>query len=115
MPFSRLTALFFVVCRSPGVGFDGTLFFTPPGAGWWSYPPLSSIQFSPSGGQDAWIFLIHLTGISSLLGAINFYATILNMRSPGMSWGRIPLFVWAILAYAVLLISALPVGSPAVT
>ncbi len=90
-------------------------FFHPPEAGWWSYPPLSSIRYSPSGGQDAWIFLIHITGISSLLGAINFYATIVNMRAPGMSWGRLPLFIWGILVYAVLLIIALPVVAAAVT
>ena len=70
---------------------------------------------SPSGGVDAWIFLIHLTGISSLVGAINFYATIANMRAPGMGWGRLPLFVWAILIYAILLILALPVIAGAVT
>ena len=67
------------------------------------------------GGVDAWIFLIHLTGLSSLVGAINFYATIANMRAPGMGWGRLPLFVWAILIYAILLILALPVIAGAVT
>jgi len=115
MAFPRLNALSFWLLLTAGIVFYCTLFFNPPEAGWWSYPPLSSIQFSPSGGQDAWIFLIHLTGISSLLGAINFYATILNMRAPGMSWGRLPLFVWAILVYAVLLIIALPVVAGAVT
>ena len=69
----------------------------------------------PTGGVDAWIFLIHLTGLSSLVGAINFYATIANMRAPGMGWGRLPLFVWAILTYAILLILALPVIAGAVT
>ena len=95
--------------------FYASLFWHPPEAGWWSYPPLSSIQYSPSGGQDAWIFLIHLTGISSLVGAINFYVTIVNMRAPGMSWGRMPLFIWSVLIYAVLLIIALPVVAAAVT
>ena len=65
--------------------------------------------YSRDGGVDAWIFLIHLTGSRSLLGAINFYATIANMRAPGMGWGRLPLFVWTILVYAILLILALPV------
>ena len=115
MAFPRLNALSFWLLLFGGVVFYCTLFFHPPEAGWWSYPPLSSIQFSPSGGQDAWIFLIHLTGISSLLGAINFYATIVNMRAPGMSWGRMPLFVWTILVYAILLIIALPVVAAAVT
>jgi cytochrome c oxidase subunit I len=115
MAFPRLNALSFWLLLTGGIVFYCTLFFNPPEAGWWSYPPLSSIQFSPSGGQDAWIFLIHLTGISSLLGAINFYATIVNMRAPGMSWGRIPLFIWSILVYAILLIIALPVVGAAVT
>jgi cytochrome c oxidase subunit 1 len=115
MAFPRLNAMSFWLLLFGGIVFYCTLFFNPPEAGWWSYPPLSSIQFSPSGGQDAWIFLIHLTGISSLLGAVNFYATIVNMRAPGMSWGRLPLFIWAILIYSFLLIIALPVVAAAVT
>src|ERR1700733_290560 len=90
MAFPRLNALSFWLLLAGGIVFYATLFYHPPEAGWGSYPPLSSIQYSPSGGQDAWIFLIHLTGISSLLGAINFYVTIVNMRAPGMTWGRLP-------------------------
>jgi cytochrome c oxidase subunit 1 len=115
MAFPRLNALSFWLLALGGIVFYMTLFWKPPEAGWWSYPPLSSIQYSTSGGQDAWIFLIHLTGISSLVGAINFYVTIVNMRAPGMTWGRMPLFVWSILIYAVLLIIALPVIAAAVT
>ena len=115
MAFPRLNALSFWLLLFGGVVFYASLFYHPAEAGWWSYPPLSSIQYSPSGGQDAWIFLIHITGISSLLGAINFYATIVNMRAPGMSWGRLPLFVWTILVYAILLIIALPAIAAAVT
>src|SRR5579863_2430328 len=102
MAFPRLNALSFWLLAFGGVVFYATLFFQPPEAGWWSYPPLSSALYSPSGGQDAWIFLIHITGISSLVGAINFYATIVNMRAPGMTWGRLPLFVWSLLVYALL-------------
>src|SRR5579875_3148620 len=115
MAFPRLNALSYWLLLAGGIVFYATLFWHPPEAGWWSYPPLSSIQYSPSGGQDAWIFLIHLTGISSLVGAINFYVTIVNMRAPGMSWGRLPLFIWTILVYAVLLIIALPPVAAAVT
>jgi len=69
-------------------------------AGWDPHrQPSEEIAYTPSGGQDAWIYLIHLTGLSSLLGAINFYATIANMRAPGMSWGRLPLFIWGVLVY----------------
>jgi cytochrome c oxidase subunit I len=115
MAFPRLNALSFWLLAFGGVVFYATLFYHPPDAGWWSYPPLSETLFSPSGGQDAWIFLIHLTGISSILGAINFYVTIVNMRAPGMSWNRLPLFVWSLLVYAILLILALPVVAAAVT
>ncbi len=115
MAFPRLNALSFWLLALGGVVFYATLFWKPPDAGWWSYPPLSETLYSPSGGQDAWIFLIHITGISSLVGAVNFYATIVNMRAPGMTWGRLPLFVWTLLVYALLLIIALPVIAAAVT
>jgi cytochrome c oxidase subunit 1 len=115
MAFPRLNALSFWLLALGGIVFYLTLFWKPPDAGWWSYPPLSESLYSPSGGQDAWIFLIHITGISSLVGAINFYATIVNMRAPGMTWGRLPLFVWTLLVYALLLIIALPVVAAAVT
>jgi cytochrome c oxidase subunit I len=115
MAFPRLNALSFWLLAFGGLVFYATIFYHPPDAGWWSYPPLSSIQFSPSGGQDAWIFLIHLTGISSIVGGINFYVTIVNMRAPGMSWGRLPLFVWSIFIYAILIIIAMPEIAAAVT
>ncbi|HEY6780248.1 MAG TPA: cytochrome c oxidase subunit I [Thermoleophilaceae bacterium] len=115
MAFPRLNALSFWLLLFGGMAFYASFFFEPPQAGWTMYPPLSDDAFSPSGGVDAWIFLIHLTGISSLVGAINFVATIHNMRAPGMSWGRMPLFVWTILVYSYLLIVALPAIAAAVT
>jgi cytochrome c oxidase subunit I len=78
-------------------------------AGWYSYPPLSEETFSPGTGQDLWILSLHLVAISSLLGAINFICTIHNMRAPGMSWMRLPLFVWTIEIYSLLLVLVLPV------
>jgi cytochrome c oxidase subunit 1 len=78
-------------------------------AGWYSYPPLSEKAFSPGSGQDLWILSLHLVALSGLLGAINFVCTIHNMRAPGMSWMRIPLFVWSIEVYSILLILVLPV------
>jgi cytochrome c oxidase subunit 1 len=78
-------------------------------SGWYSYPPVSEKFFSPGSGQDLWILSLHLVAISSLLGAINFICTIHNMRAPGMSWMRIPLFVWAIEVYSFLLVIVLPV------
>src|SRR6266568_3723228 len=78
-------------------------------AGWYSYPPLSEKAFSPGSGQDLWILSLHLVALSGLLGAINFICTIHNMRAPGMSWMRVPLFVWSIAVYSVLLLAVLPV------
>jgi len=92
-------------------------FFAAGGAarsGWTAYTPLSR-DYGPGSGQDLWILGIHLTSLSSLAGAINFLVTIHNMRAPGMTWMRIPLFVWAVEAYSVLLVLALPTISAAVT
>jgi cytochrome c oxidase subunit I len=113
--FPRLNALSFWLLLFGGIAFYTSIFFETPQAGWTSYTPLSDDAFLPGGGVDAWIFLIHLTGLSSLLGAINFTATIHNMRAPGMSWGRLPLFVWSILVYSYLLILTLPSVAAAVT
>ena len=115
MAFPRLNALSFWLLLFGGLAFYASIFFEPPQAGWTMYPPLSDDAFSPGGGVDAWIFLIHLTGVSSIIGAINFVATIHNMRAPGMGWGRMPLFIWTILIYSYLLIAALPAVAAAVT
>jgi cytochrome c oxidase subunit I len=115
MAFPRLNALSFWLLLLGGLAFYASIFFEPPQAGWTMYPPLSDDAFSPGGGVDAWIFLIHLTGLSSIVGAINFIATIHNMRAPGMSWGRMPLFIWSILVYSYLLVAALPAVAAAVT
>src|SRR5213596_3140462 len=115
MAFPKLNALSFWLLAAGGLVFYGSLFFSPPECGWTCYAPLNQTQYLPSHGVDAWIFLIHLTGVSSLMGAINLYATIVNMRAPGMGWGRLPLFVWAVLVYSILLILALPVVAGAVT
>ncbi|HEV2771855.1 MAG TPA: cytochrome c oxidase subunit I [Thermoleophilaceae bacterium] len=115
MAFPRLNALSLWLFVFGGIVFYVSLFFTPPQAGWTSYTPLSDDAFLPTGGIDAWIFLIHLTGLSSLLGAINFVATIHNMRARGMGFGRMPLFVWTILVYSYLLIAALPSVAAAAT
>src|SRR5262249_54774103 len=79
-------------------------------AGWYSYPPLSEKFYSPGHGQDLWILSLHLVALSSIFGAINFICTIHNLRAAGMSWMRIPLFVWAIQVCSILvLLPTLPV------
>jgi cytochrome c oxidase subunit 1 len=90
-----------------GAVLYGSIFFQAPEAGWTSYTPLSSATFTPGHGIDAWILGLHLAGLSSILGAINFIVTIHNMRAPGMSLSRMPLFVWTILIYSYMIILAI--------
>ncbi|TML45412.1 MAG: cytochrome c oxidase subunit I [Actinobacteria bacterium] len=109
MAFPRLNALSYWLYLLGGLVLMSSFFAVhgPARAGWYSYPPLSEKFFSPGHGQDLWILSIHLTSISSIIGAINFIVTIHNMRAPGMSWMRLPLFVWAIEIYAILILIAL--------
>lgn len=85
------------------------------GTGWTVYPPLSGIQSHSGPSVDLAIFSLHLTSISSLLGSINFIVTIFNMRTLGMTMSKLPLFVWAVLFTAILLLMTLPVLSAGIT
>jgi cytochrome c oxidase subunit 1 len=90
-------------------------FFVPggaPAAGWTIYAPLST-QMGP--GMDLGIFALHIMGASSIMGSINIVTTILNMRAPGMTLMKMPLFVWTWLITAYLLIAVMPVLAGAIT
>ncbi len=116
MAFPRLNALSYWLFVLGGVVLYLS-FFAKGGAaenGWTSYVPLSTLH-SKGNGQDLWILAIHTLSIASLMGAINFVVTIHNMRATGMSWTRVPLFVWSILTYGWMLILVLPTLSAGLT
>jgi cytochrome c oxidase subunit 1 len=85
------------------------------GTGWTLYPPLSGLQSHSGPAVDLLIFSLHLSGISSMLGSMNFITTILNMRAPGIRLHKLALFGWAIMVTAVLLLLTLPVLAGGVT
>ena len=80
-----------------------------PNGGWFGYAPQTSIVFSPGRNIDFWIFGLQLLGISSTVGAVNFVVTIINLRAPGMTMMRMPLFVWMTLVTVFLLLFAMPI------
>jgi cytochrome c oxidase subunit I len=117
MAFPKLNALSYWLFLLGGIVLYSSFFANggASGAGWTGYPPLSETEFSPGNGVDLWILSLHLLTLSSLAGVINFTVTILNMRTRGMTFMRMPLFIWAILTYSILLILILPVLSGGLT
>ncbi|MDY0330889.1 MAG: cytochrome c oxidase subunit I [Thiomonas sp.] len=114
MAFPRLNNLSFWLLV-PAAILGVAAFLVPggaPGVGWTLYPPLSLQQGM---GMDLIIFTVHLLGASSILGSINIIVTILNMRAPGMTLMKMPLFCWAWLITGYLLIAVMPVLAGAVT
>ena len=115
MAFPRLNAMSYWLFLFGGIVLLLS-FFAAGGAargGWTSYPPNS--VYSEGNGQDLWILGLHILTVASLAGAINFVVTIHNLRARGMSWTRLPLFVWTIEVYALLLIVVLPTLSAGLT
>lgn len=78
-------------------------------AGWLAYPPLSGIEYSPDEGVDYWIWAVQIAGVGSTMSGINFLITILKMRCPGMTWMKMPIFIWSALCTSILVIFAFPI------
>ncbi len=114
MAFARMNNLSFWLLIPAGTMLAGS-FFVPggaPAAGWTLYAPLT-LQMGPS--MDMAIFALHILGASSIMGSINIVVTILNMRAPGMTLMKMPLFCWTWLITAYLLIAVMPVLAGAIT
>jgi cytochrome c oxidase subunit I+III len=109
LPFPRLSAYAFWAYLVGGTAFFASLFFdVAPRGGWFMYPPLTGERFSPGVSADFWLLGIGFIEISAIAGAIEIIVGVLRTRSPGMTLGRIPVFAWAMLVFATIIVFAFP-------
>ena len=108
MAFPRLNAIAFWIIPPAGLLLLSSFLVGAPGAGWTSYPPLSTMSAGKA-GEAIWIMSVLLLGTSSILAAVNFIVTIVKMRTPGMGYNQMPLFCWSMLATSALALIATPV------
>ncbi|MBI1736928.1 MAG: cytochrome c oxidase subunit I [Candidatus Rokubacteria bacterium] len=107
--FPRLNTLSYWIFLFGGLFLNASFFVgAPPDAGWFGYANLTSRQFSPGLAVDFWVLSLLVLGASSVLAGVNFIATILNMRAPGMTLMRMPVFVWMTLVVQFLVVLAFP-------
>jgi len=107
--FPRLNALSYWIFLAGGLLLNASLLAgTPPDVGWFGYANLTSKHYAPGPGVDFWILSLQILGVSSVIAAINFIVTILNMRAPGMTMMRMPVFVWMTLVVQFLIALAFP-------
>ena len=108
--FPRLNALSFWVFLAGGIFLNTAwIFGDAPDGGWFGYAPNTGIVFSPGNGMDFYAIGLQITGIASLVSAMNLIVTVLNMRAPGMTLFKMPVFTWMILVVQFLLVFAVPV------
>jgi len=109
LPFPRLSAYAFWAYAVGGGFFFCSLFIgLAPDGGWFMYPPLTSLQYSPGINTDMWLLGIGFIEISAIAGAVEIIVGVLRTRAPGMTLDRMPIFVWAMLAFAVMILIAFP-------
>lgn len=115
MAFPWLNAFAFWLIPPAGIMLLGGYVIGQAEAGWTSYPPLSTVLEFSGDGQTMWAMSLHLLGISSIMGSINFIVTILNMRPKQMSLWQMPLLCWAVLATSIIVVMATPFLTGALT